>query len=223
MLMLAIIVSGCAQPLQNITSIKSENVNDIPKNLAIYPILSTPIGRSLNYYNQDLIRTGTDGGVSAFKYGDNVVISPPAESDLRVTAESKIMTALLSVEMSARGFSLSQLPVEIFQERSDNHDSDSDGRFFVTVDMLSDLKTKNGLKAIVIGDVFFRNERHQGHVEKKITFAHLKVIDVTTLAILGQVYFPYDSEGVELNQATACIAAQLAGLAGLPGADRADK
>jgi hypothetical protein len=89
--------------------------------------------------------------------------------------------------------------------------------------LLDRLYEKNNLKAILIGDVFFRNERNHGIIEKRITFAHLKIIDVTNLDILGQVLFPYDSEGVELQKATDKIAAQLADLAGLANQEKAEK
>lgn len=212
---LAVILTGCAQPLQNITCHKSDNVDKIPEKIALYPLLSTPLIEGGYYTRKGVYGFGFDEGTSLEKYGDNVVISPPAKSRLTVTEESKMMTATLSARMSALGFSLSELPVEVFQDGDDNYNSASEGGFSITVDLLNQLGKRNDLKAILLGDVFFRNERKHGITEKRITFAHLKIIDISSLNIMGQLLFPYDSEGVELNRATERIACQLANLAGL--------
>jgi hypothetical protein len=222
---IAIMLTGCAGPLSDLKCIKSENVDYIPKEIALYPILSAPVDTRDADYLQNLSDDPSRYGSTVEKYGEGVIIAPPANSQLSVTPESHMMTASLSAELSIHGFSLSQLPVQVPQIGEEEYiESIPEGSFFLTIDMLQSLNETNNLKAIIIGDVFFRNVYgRDGYHEMRITFAHLKVVDIASLEILGQIYFPYDKIGVSFNPATEKIASQLADLAGLTDRKMAEK
>jgi hypothetical protein len=212
---LAMII-GCAGPLSQLTSTRSQGVDKIPTNVTIYPLLSTPVA-SMSHggevYSSSYLK-----GLGIQEINENAVISPPTESEMMITKESRMMTDFLSINLSSHGFSISELPVEIQSETGNISHHTGNDKFFVSLGLLRQMRDAKDLQAIIIGDVFFANRRSNYGIEpeKRVVFAHLKIVDVTTLDILGQISLPYDESGVEMNKATKRLAAEFAKMAALP-------
>jgi len=151
--------------------------------------------------------------------GANVAIAPAANTELSVTQESQMLTDLLSTDLSSYGFTLKQLPVDL--QVPQTPDSKEAKAFFISMDLLDDLRTNYGMEAIVLCDAFFTNAFHIGDgPEKRVVSATLKVIDTKTLDVLAQVTLPYNANGSNFNDTAAELAASLARLANIPVPDK---
>lgn len=197
--LLVSLIAGCMGA--RVLSTKSDGVDRIPSKIAFYPLLSTPVA--------------TRGGVRATlrvqSLGENVVITPPAETEMRVTQESQIVTGLISTLLSAEGFSLKELPVEVLPKSK----KDEGSRFVISMNLLDQMREEYDLRTLVIGTVFFITDHSYGPSAKMITSAHLKVVDIETLDVLGQVTLPYSPQGEDLNMTSEKIALALVEMAGL--------
>jgi hypothetical protein len=197
------LVAGCMGV--RVLSSTSDGVDRIPSKIALYPLLSTPVGKPVGRWSPATL------SVRREKMGDNVVISPPAETDMQITQESQIVTGLISTMLSAVGFSLKELPVEVLPKG----EKDKSSRFVISVNLLEQLREQYDLRTLVIGTAFFIVDHSYGPSGRRITSAHLKVIDVETLDVLGQVTVPYSTHGEDLNEVSEKLALALADMAGL--------
>ena len=215
-----LITTGCESvPVRiNLTSVKSQGVEQIPSKLGIYPFLSTSLaGEPGSAYGLCGMEGGkTASSLSVSKMGDNVAITPASNTTLLVTQESQILSDSLSTDLSSCGFSLKQLPVEMQDEK--NTASDKRKGFFISINLLNDLRTNYGIEAIALCDAFFiikNNYYERVPPEKRVVSAHVKIIDTKTLDVLGQVNLPYIAEGANMNDTASEIAASLAKLANM--------
>ena len=201
----------------NLVAVKSNGVEHIPLKLGIFPFLSTPIqgsgtGTAYSFYSagEGSLKSAT----SVSKMGDNVAITPAADTDLLVTQESQIMTDMLSTDLSSYGFTLKQLPVEMQTDK--NTDPNKRKGFFISMNLLNDLRSNYGIEAIALCDAFFILKYNYGaSAEKRVVSAHVKIIDTKTLDVLAQVNLPYLADGFNLNDTSAGMADSIARLADL--------
>lgn len=211
--LLAVLITGCFPTGGRIIGTLSTGVDRIPAKLGLYPFLSTPIQTYGKRYDHIMRHKES---LSVRRKPDNVVIVPPAETDLSVTRESQIMTGLISTQLAARGFSLKELPVEVLPRGNDPYAKKEDNRFVISLNLLEQLRDEYGFKALIVGNAFFITEVGRGlPPEQRVISAHLKVVDITTLDVLGQVNLTYDSYGVDMNDVSEYLAAELAEMAGL--------
>jgi len=200
-------ILGCVGQVR-VNAVKSAGVDRIPLKLGLYPFLSTAVTDSrVNAYAGARLLD-----VSVGKMGDDVAILPPANTEMKITQESQIMTDSLSMELSARGFALKQLPVEVSGDKN-GEPKDRKG-FFIGVNLLEELRSNYGIDAIALCDAFFVLDRSNGGVpEKKVVAAHIKIVDTKTLDVLAQAQLPYRAEGYDLNETVKALAVSLAQLA----------
>ncbi|HUV36522.1 MAG TPA: hypothetical protein VMX58_06250 [Patescibacteria group bacterium] len=220
--MLVVMMTGCFPPGGEIIGTMTAGVDRIPTTLGLYPLLSTPIQAYVGRYS-DIVRHRETLAVKR-RMPDNVVIVPPAESDLMVTGESQILTGLVSMQLSTFGFSLKELPVEVPATDDDRYgEGDDDHRFVISLNLLERLREDYGVRALVVGSAFFITEMGHGlPPEQRVISAHLKVVDIATLDVLGQVNLTYDAYGVDMNVVSEMIAEELAYMAGLGGGKEAE-
>lgn len=207
---LTLMVVGCATT--KVTSIKSPGVERISRNLSIYPLLSAPATQYGRGYPASL------RGVNVSQMGDNVVITPPTETQLSLTPESQMLTSLISAQLSHVGFTLKELPVEV-PSGSDTITGTDRKRntFVISLNLLNQLREKYNIQTLVIGNTFFTDYPSTWNppVGKKVTFAHLKIIDTKSLEVVAQVNLPYNATGEELNFVAQQMADAVAKLAGM--------
>jgi hypothetical protein len=216
--MLAVLVTGCFPPGGKIIGTLSTGIDHIPAKLGLYPFLSTPIQTYGRRYDR-IIRHKESLSVRR-SMPDNVVIVPPAETDLSITRESQIMTGLISMQLATRGFSLKELPVEVLPQGNDPRTKKEDNRFVISLNLLEQLREEYDLQALIVGNAFFITEVGRGlPPEQRVISAHLKVVDIATLDVLGQVNLTYDSYGVDMNAVSEYLAEELAVMAGLGGGE----
>jgi hypothetical protein len=189
----------------------SVGVERIPTEIGLFPLLSTPVSR----YDHRRIRTAVK--IDVRRRAEDIVIVPPTEMDLRITQESQIMTGMLSTDLSAAGFSLKELPVEVVPGWNDpDRPRAKRDAFMLSLDLLDELRDRYGIKALLVGNAFFLTEHYSGvPPERRVTFAHIKIIDIETLDILAQATFPYDSYGDDVEIVAESIALSLAEMADL--------
>jgi hypothetical protein len=211
---LIVILSGCFPPGGEIIGTMTPGVDRIPDKLGLFPLLSTPV-RSYGKRYRSILHNEATVKVKR-RMPDNVVIVPPTGSDLTVTRESQIMTGLVSTRLSTFGFSLKELPVEVLPKSDDSHgDSDDDRRYAISLNLLERLREDYDVRAIIVGSAFFITETGQGMPpEQRVISAHLKVVDIATLDVLGQVNLTYDAYGVDMNTVSELVADELACMAG---------
>ncbi|UCF04283.1 MAG: hypothetical protein JSV33_10050 [bacterium] len=212
LLCLIVVVTGCMpRGAPRIKAGTSAGVDRIPTEIGIFPLLSTPVGR----YGRRGIREAVKMEVR--RRAEDIVIVPPTEMELKVTQESQIMTGMLSTDLSAAGFSLKELPVEVAPGWNDpEHPRAKRDAFMISLDLLDEIRDRYGIEALLVGNAFFLAEHYSGlPPERRVTFAHIKVIDIETLDILAQATFPYDSYGDDVEIVTERIALSLAEMAGL--------
>lgn len=216
---LALMIMGCFPTGSKIIGTRATGVDYIPKKLCFYPLLSTHIGRYGKRYDK-IVRSEITSAVER-RMPDNVVIVPPAETDLSITRESQIMTGLISTQLTTFGFALKELPVEVLQKGDDSSDRmEDESRFAISLNLLEQLREEYDIQAIVIGHAFFITDSGRSMPpEQRVISAHLKVVDIITLDVLGQVNLTYDSYGVDMNLVSELMAEELAYMAGLVGGE----
>lgn len=212
--LIIVLLAGCFPPGGEIIGTMTAGVDRIPAKLGLYPLLSTPLESYRKRY-EHILRHKATLSVKR-RMPDNVVIVPPTDSEMIVTRESQIMTGLVSTQLSAFGFSLKELPVEVLSKDNDSTKKDDDRRYTISINLLERLREEYDLQAIVVGSAFFITEAGRGlPPEQRVVSAHLKVVDITTLDVLGQVNLAYDSYGHDMNTVSELIADELAYMAGL--------
>ena len=190
----------CIQYGARIKGNLAPHVEQIPGNIAIFPLLSTPL------------KHRRMPQVHLMKSKGQVYITPPAETDLKITQRSQIMTDMISSELMDFGFVLKQLPVEV--TGNDSSSIGADRRIGVSLELIRELREKYNLEAILIGNVFFtRDVNMPGRV--LVTAAHLKMVDVETLDMICHVSYPYEERGEEIESISYSLARELALMAGL--------
>jgi hypothetical protein len=153
--------------------------------------------------------------VDIHRRANRAVIVPPTETTLAITQESQILTGLISTSLSRLGFSLKQLPFEVLPVNGDGHRPNERGKTVViSTELLKELRERHDLRALVIGNAFFTIDPYGGAPQIRITSAHLKIVDIVTLDLLGQVSLPYQPDGDDLNDAAERIALALGRMAG---------
>jgi hypothetical protein len=185
-----------------IQTVRSPSAERIPLGVVIHPLFSTEVVgagsvRSWALYNSNR---------------EHIYISPPAETSLKVTGPSQRLTSDLSMELAARGFKLSELPVEAPAGQGDNKNV-----FAVSLALLDDLRATHNVGAILIGNAFFANESYYN--DTRVTDFYVKMVDVKTLEVLCQISLSHDYQGRDMSDAARDIADQLAIEAGLPTSD----
>jgi hypothetical protein len=208
---LAMVGAGCLTYGGKVASTMSDGVDRIPTKIGCYPLLSTVV----DYEQRRGWRHVKPLG-SMEKSDSHVYITPPTETGLSVTQESQILTGLVSMELAAYGFHLKELPVEVLDVDENGYDSDSVGKTFViSLDLLDELHDNYGVEALLMGEAFFMIDPASVHLEREVTYARLKVVDIETLDVLAQVTMSYDADGADLNKAAQKMAREMAMMANL--------
>ena len=199
-LLIAVVGGALAcQSAPQMQTVRSPSAEKIPLGVVVHPLFSTEIRAG------GMIRSG----VMLNSNRENVYISPPAETSLKVTGPSQRLTSDLSMQLAARGFKLSELPVESPAGQGDNKNA-----FAVSLALLDDLRTTHNVGAILIGNAFFSTAPY--YSDTRVTDCYVKVVDVETLEVLCQVSLPHDAEGRDMQEIARYIADELAIEAGLP-------
>ena len=133
-------------------------------------------------------------------------IIAPAETKLAVTMQSQTLTSLLQVELSKRGFSMKELPVEV----PEGQDNGGTSTFFVSLSSLKHLRDEYGLKAIVLGNAYFLPDRVDP-TRFVVAEAYLRVIDTETLDVLCYMTLTDTYGGDDLDKVATAFAQELAG------------
>ena len=201
MTLLAAVVGGAlaCEPAPQIQTVRSPSAEKIPLGVVVHPLFSTEIGG-----------TGwARSGIALYSDREHVYISPPTETSLKVTGPSQRLTSELSMQLAARGFKLSELPVESPTGQGDNKNA-----FAVSLALLDDLRATHNVGAILIGNAFFSKAPYYN--DTRVTDCYVKVVDVETLEVLCQISVPHNEEGQDMQEIAHDIADQLAIEAGLP-------
>jgi len=201
MTLLAAVVGGAlaCEPAPQMQTVRSSSEKNIPLAVVIHPLFSTEIG-------------GGGWSRSPFAlYSDraHVYINPPAETSLKVTGPSQRLTSDLSMQLAARGFKLTELPVESPEGQGENKNA-----FAVSLALLDDLRETQNVGAILIGNAFFSTAPYSS--DMRVTDCYVKIVDVKTLEVLCQISVPHNEEGQDMQEIAGEIADQLAIEAGLP-------
>lgn len=154
--------------------------------IAVYPLLTAEVVPA--------IERPRYSPASTRAVDDRMYIVAPAETKLVSTLQSQLLTSLLSAELSGRGFTLKELPVEAPSEQSEK-DQNS---FFVSLETLRRLREDYGLEAILVGNVYFVPDKLDPTVVY-VKAAHLRLVDTGTLDVLCHVSYSdqYRVESVE--------------------------
>jgi hypothetical protein len=208
---LTLALSGCLAFGGQLTSTKSPDIETLPHKLGMIPLLSTPLpepgGRPIRDHGKE------PGPVKLEKQEGQVYILPPTPSELMVTGESQIMTGLIATELSSRGFVLKEIPVET-THRVDSEGRSLDDRFSLSSERLAELHDSYGIEALVLGNALF-SVTYTGTAPKRVvTAVYIKIVDITTLDLLGQVTF-YDDAGENPQTLSEEIGRSIAEMAGL--------
>jgi hypothetical protein len=203
---------GCAGTGGRIIVTQSPGTDSIPMTVAIYPLLSTevefPHHRPGGHPPGPITYSLREGSGDESEE-DRVYISPPTESKLVVTTYSQLFSDLLAADMSYNGFTLKQLPVEA---PVGGDDTGAGGQqFYVSMRLLDRLRDEFGLRAVLLGNVYFVPDRYDpGDVEVKAVY--VKVVDVVTLDVLCHVSVTRGYYGADMEDVVAEIAAELAAM-----------
>ena len=203
---LLIAIAGCALACESapqMQTVRSPSAEKIPLAVVVHPLFSTEVaGGGMLRVRPWVFNSNRE----------NIYISPPAETSLKVTGPSQRLTSDLSMELAARGFKLSELPVESPAGQGDNKNA-----FAVSLALLDDLRTSHNVGAILIGNAFFATTPY--YSDTRVTDCYVKVVDVETLDVLCQISLPHDAEGRDMQEIARYIADELAIEAGLPVAE----
>jgi hypothetical protein len=127
---------------------------------------------------------------------------------MQVTGLSERLTNLLTVELSRRGFKLRELPVAATPAKDEN-------TFAVSLALLDDLRTRNDVHAILIGNAFF-GRSYNGMGDSYVTDMYVKVVNTETLEVMCQIIIDHDTMGWSMPDVANEVADELAVNAGLP-------
>ena len=190
-----LLVIGCSGP-PAMESIRTPGAERIPLGIVLHPLLSAQAeswGTVRSFYLDSSDRK-------------NLYIQPPAKTTMQVTGLSERLTNMLTVELSRRGFKMRELPVEATPNKDDN-------AFAVSLALLDELRERNDVHAILIGNAFF--SRQYGS-DSYVTDMYLKVVNVETLEVMCQIIIDHDTMGWSMPDVVNEVADELAINAGLP-------
>jgi hypothetical protein len=129
----------------------------------------------------------------------------PAETKLVSTMHSQLLTGLLSAQLSKRGFTLKELPVEAPSVQAEKEENS----FFVSLEALKKLREEYGLEGILIGNVYFvPDDRDRTVIRVKAVY--LRLVDTGTLDVLCHVWIPDSYAGESMEEAAQKLAFSLA-------------
>jgi hypothetical protein len=202
-LILSAALAGCAATGGHVTTTRPPGAARIPVTVGLYPLLTTEVAKA-HRGELRVLDMFEDRG------HDQIYITAPAESKLVVTLQSQMMSDILEAELSYTGFKLKQLPVGT----PVGEDSD-EKKFVVSLELLETMREDYGLRAVLIGNVYFGQDRYQPG-KMLVRAAHVKVVDAATLDVLCHISLAYD-EGyfATIEEASQEIAAELGAQAGL--------
>jgi len=175
-------------------SIRTPGAKNIPLGIALHPLLSTQTER------------GWMRGSFALdsQNRESIYIMPPAKTTMQVTERSERLTNMLNIELSRRGFKLRELPVEATPAREKN-------TFAVSLALLDELRERNDVHAILIGNAFFTGQYDDSYV----TDMYVKVVNVETLEVMCQIIVDHHTNGWSMTDVVNEVADELAFNAGL--------
>ena len=184
---------GCATP-PAMESIRTPGAKNIPLGIVLHPLLSTQTER------------GWMRGSFALdsQNRESIYIMPPAKTTMQVTERSERLTNMLNIELSRRGFKLRELPVEATPAREKN-------TFAVSLALLDELRERNDVHAILIGNAFFTGQYDDSYV----TDMYVKVVNVETLEVMCQIIVDHHTNGWSMTDVVNEVADELAFNAGL--------
>ena len=184
---------GCATP-PAMESIRTPGAKNIPLGMVLHPLLSTQTER------------GWMRGSFALdsQNRESIYIMPPAKTTMQVTERSERLTNMLNIELSRRGFKLRELPVEATPAREQN-------TFAVSLALLDELRERNDVHAILIGNAFFTGQYNDSYV----TDMYVKVVNVETLEVMCQIIVDHHTNGWSMPDVVNEVADELAFNAGL--------
>ena len=184
---------GCATP-PAMESIRTPGAKNIPLGIVLHPLLSTQTER------------GWMRGSFALdsQNRESIYILPPAKTTMQVTERSERLTNMLNIELSRRGFKLRELPVEATPAREQN-------TFAVSLALLDELRERNDVHAILIGNAFFTGQYNDSYV----TDMYVKVVNVETLEVMCQIIVDHHTNGWSMPDVVNEVADELAFNAGL--------
>ena len=175
-------------------SIHTPGAKNIPLGIVLHPLLSTQTER------------GWMRGSFALdsQNRESIYIMPPAKTTMQVTERSERLTNMLNIELSRRGFKLRELPVEATPAREQN-------TFAVSLALLDELRERNDVHAILIGNAFFTGQYNDSYV----TDMYVKVVNVETLEVMCQIIVDHHTNGWSMPDVVNEVADELAFNAGL--------
>ena len=175
-------------------SIRTPGAKNIPLGIVLHPLLSTQTER------------GWMRGSFALdsQNRESLYITPPAKTTMQVTERSERLTNMLNIELSRRGFKLRELPVEATPAREQN-------TFAVSLALLDELRERNDVHAILIGNAFFTGQYNDSYV----TDMYVKVVNVETLEVMCQIIIDHHTNGWSMTDVVNEVADELAFNAGL--------
>lgn len=200
----ATLIAGCASN-GRLTATRSPGVETLPKNIAIYPLLTTDTPRRLSIRPMVL-----DPKAETLDRGE-IYLEAPADSRLVVDLHSQLLTGLLASDLSYHGFTLKELPVELPKTGPDRKIT----RFAISLELLDHLREDYELDAVLVGNAYIVEDVLRPH-ERRVKVAYLKLIDIESLDILAHLSLTYDGEGGSLEDVAASIAAEMAAMTHLP-------
>jgi len=176
---------------------RSAGVERIPTKIAVYPLLTSEAAQVIHQPRYFPMTTRAAD--------DRMYIVAPAETKLVSTVQSQLLTSLLSAELSGRGFTLKELPVEAPSEQSEKDQN----TFFVSLETLRHLREDYGLEAILVGNVYFVADERDPTVIW-VRAAYLRLVDTGTLDVLCHVSISDKYGGDSMEDAARGLALALA-------------
>ncbi len=192
LLSLVVLTIGCATIDERVVTTPAADVERIPTNIAIYPLLTGEAhvrGQGQFFLHQ----SGKD---------DRIYIVGPAETKLVSNIQSQRLTNLLSAELSKRKFTVKELPVETTTEQS----NEGQNSFFVSLGTLKYLRDTYALEAILVGNAYFVS----GGSDIRVKAAYLRLVDTTTLNVLCHVSISDGVSGDPMEDTARALALALA-------------
>ena len=206
---LAAIIFGCTSIHDKVVVTPVAGVENIPTEIAIYPLLTSEQVLVIAHPYKRVRLFSASTRVS----DDRLYIVAPAETKLVSNIYSQLLTSRLSANLSRNGFTLKELPVEAPSEYYEKEENS----FFVSLETLRHLREDYGLKAVLIGNVYFiANERDRSIID--VRAAYLRLVDTGTLDVLCHISIDEIYQGESIRNTAESLAFALAKEAGLvPG------
>lgn len=197
LILVTAMAAGCATYDEAVTVTPAESVERLPAKIAVYPLLTAETVRATappEYFP-----------ATTASADDRLYIVAPAETKLVSTMHSQLLTGLLSAQLSKRGFTLKELPVEAPSAQSEKEENS----FFVSLETLKQLREEYGLEGILIGNVYFvPDDRDRTVIRVKAVY--LRLVDTGTLDVLCHVWIPDSYAGESMEEAAQKLAFSLA-------------